>query len=391
MRASALKVAGLFAGIGGLERGLAEAGHETVFACEIDPQAQAVFRQQFACDLVSDVRNVRSLPQVDLLAAGFPCQDLSQAGEKVGIAGNNSGLVEEVFRLCRGAQAPSWVLLENVSYMLRLDKGRAMAHITASFEDLGFRWAYRVVDARGFGVPQRRQRVVFLASKVGEPETVLFADSAHDPSKLHDAVGPVNPSFLYGFYWTEGLRGLGWTRDAVPTIKGGSSLGIPSPPAIWNPRTNLIGTPSIRDAERLQGFPADWTAPADGESGPRNPRWRLVGNAVCVPMAAWIGHRLRDPGQPVVEPHAMPATGWPIAAAGTRGRRVAFEVSMRAMPHRRLNLKGFLQDPLRPLSGRASYGFLERAGRAKIHFPDGLLEALGEQVELSKRAGRAIG
>ena len=54
----------------------------------------------------------------------------------------------------------------------------------------------------------------------------------------------------------------GWAVDAVPTLKGGSTVGIPSPPAIWYPDDDYIGTPDIRDAERLQGFDAGWTAVA---------------------------------------------------------------------------------------------------------------------------------
>src|SRR5690606_19679397 len=96
-----------------------------------------------------------------------------------------------------------------------------------------------------------------------------------------------------GFYWTEGLRGLGWAVNAVPTLKGGSSIGIPSPPAIVLPDGRVV-TPDIRDAERLQGFPADWTKVAETVAR-RSARWRLVGNAVSVPAADWIGKRLLKP------------------------------------------------------------------------------------------------
>ncbi|TIT81008.1 MAG: DNA (cytosine-5-)-methyltransferase, partial [Mesorhizobium sp.] len=67
---------------------------------------------------------------------------------------------------------------------------------------------------------------------------------------------------------------------------------IPSPPAIWTVETGLFQTPGIEDAERLQGFPAGWTAAArDTNKGERG-RWRLVGNAVSVPVATWVGQRL---------------------------------------------------------------------------------------------------
>jgi DNA (cytosine-5)-methyltransferase 1 len=95
----ALRVAGLFAGIGGLELGFARAGHHAEFLCELDAAASAVLADRFPnVPLVGDVRDIERLPTVDLVAAGFPCQDLSQAGRTVGITGSQSGLVDEVFR-----------------------------------------------------------------------------------------------------------------------------------------------------------------------------------------------------------------------------------------------------------------------------------------------------
>src|SRR6185312_12963694 len=123
------KVAGLFAGIGGLERGLHRAGHQTVLLCENDPGAMAVLRMRFPdVKYHPDVTALGKLPRsTTLVAAGFPCQDLSQAGLTAGIGGSRSGLVEEVFRLIGEHRTP-WVLLENVPFMLQLGRGRAMAH-----------------------------------------------------------------------------------------------------------------------------------------------------------------------------------------------------------------------------------------------------------------------
>lgn len=141
------RIAGLFAGIGGLERGLHRAGHETHLLCENDPAAAAVLATQFpATSLHEDIRTLAKLPAgTTLVAAGFPCQDLSQAGRTAGISGTRSGLVEEVFRLIEQHRTP-WVLLENVPFMLQLGGGRAMDVIASAFEKLGYRWAYRVVD-----------------------------------------------------------------------------------------------------------------------------------------------------------------------------------------------------------------------------------------------------
>jgi len=154
-----LRVAGLFAGIGGVELGLSRAGHHSELLCEWEPTAQRVLRARFpSVDLRGDVRDLKSLPDVDLVTAGFPCQDLSQAGRTAGIRGERSGLVTEVFRLLDKTN-PRWLLLENVPFMLQLDAGEAMRYLTTALTDRGYRWAYRVVDTRAFGLPQRRRRV----------------------------------------------------------------------------------------------------------------------------------------------------------------------------------------------------------------------------------------
>jgi DNA (cytosine-5)-methyltransferase 1 len=84
-----------------------------------------------------------------------------------------------VFRLLDGAPArPRWLLLENVSFMLQLDRGEAMRWLTSALEERGYTWAYRVVDTRSFGLPQRRQRVLLLASQTEDPRPVLLNQDA---------------------------------------------------------------------------------------------------------------------------------------------------------------------------------------------------------------------
>ena len=156
-----MRVAGLFAGIGGLELGLHQAGHETVVFSECWSPAAAVLADRFAdVPNLGDVTAIKMLPpEVDLVTAGFPCQDLSQAGKTAGILGKKSSLVDHVFRLIDKSH-PKWVLLENVSFMLRLDGGSAMLRLVSAFEERGYLWAYRVVNSLSF-LPQRRERVFF--------------------------------------------------------------------------------------------------------------------------------------------------------------------------------------------------------------------------------------
>lgn len=391
---SAPTMVGLFAGIGGIERGLQFAGYESELLCEIDQRAQKVLSRRFkGVPIVSDVRDLRALPSVDLVAAGFPCQDLSQAGLKVGIDGEQSSLVGEIFRLFRSfprKNQPRWLFLENVPYMLHLDGGRAMAALTRELEDLGMTWAYRVVDSRAFGVPQRRQRIVLLASRTEDPREVLFADEQSEPPELNQ-LAPIDEDRAYGFYWTEGRRGIGWAADAVPTLKGGSKLGIPSPPAIWIPRTGSIGTPDLRDVERLQGFPINWTKPAEQKGRiAKGSRWTLTGNAVCVPVARWLGGRLLSP-RPFTKTSQPLSDGeiWPRAAWGRKGEVYRIEISAWPVRYKRRSLLEFLKFPLTPLSARATEGFYHRILNSRLKFNDLFLSAVANHLETMK-TGQAV-
>jgi DNA (cytosine-5)-methyltransferase 1 len=372
-----MRVAGLFAGVGGIELGLEQAGLTTSLLCEIDPRAQAVLRRRFpGVQIVQNVNAIERIPRdIDVLAAGFPCQDLSQAGRTNGIFGRRSGLIRNVLRLISKSR-PRWVLVENVPFLLRLDGGHGIAYLTGSLERLGYRWAYRIIDTRAFGLPHRRERVFLLASRVEYPAGYLLAGD--QPAAESVESSPV----AHGFYWTEGTRGLGWAVDAVPTIKGGSAVGIPSPPAIWFP-DGRFATPDIRDAERLQGFPANWTRPAENV-GRLSYRWTLVGNAVSVPIARWIGRRLLGGPGPVPESHTtelLRDSPWPRAAFGGPGMgRFAIELGSFPVRRSRRHLHEFLKfDPM-PLSQRAADGFRSRLERSSLSRPVAFDQALANYV-----------
>lgn len=367
-----MKTAGLFAGVGGLERGLAAAGHETALLCEIWDPARAVLQAKFPdVPLERDVTELRALPDdADLLVAGFPCQDLSQAGMTAGIKGRRSGLVDHIFRLLDQRPTP-WVVLENVSFMLSLDRGRAMDFLTREFEARGYRWAYRVVNSLAF-VPQRRERVLFVATRTDvDPADVVLVDE-HEPPRQATSLDRNS----HGFYWTEGVRGLGWAPEAIPTLKNGSTIGIPSPPAILMPDGAVV-TPDIRDAERLQGFPVGWTAAA-AEVGRASSRWSLVGNAVTTPVAAWLGERLARPGM-YDRGRDKPFNGlgrWPRAARFDGTTRIAVEIGAFPIWKARPPLSEFLKYPGKPLSIRATQGFLSRTERSSLRFVDGFQDRL---------------
>jgi DNA (cytosine-5)-methyltransferase 1 len=358
------RIVSLFSGIGGLEFGFHKLGRTPLLFCENDLAAQAVLGAHFPDVPIShDVSKLKRLPACDLLLAGFPCQDLSQAGGKAGIGGTRSGLVAHLFRLIATARPkPKWLVVENVPYMLSLEAGSAMKHLVSELEELGYMWAYRVVDARAFGTPQRRPRVIMVASRTEDPRQILFSGN-QDPGDIDGKPSDVDESAWYGFYWTEGSRGVGWAKEGVPPIKGGSTIGIASPPAIWIPERDFVGTITLNDAERLQGFAADWTAEVEQTPGlKKNARWRLVGNAVNTGMSTWLASRFENPtGYDGVSLLRITGDRWPKAAWGHKGK--AYTVSLSQWPAicRAQRLSKFLKDPLKPLSVRATSGFLKRA------------------------------
>lgn len=384
---SSRPVVSLFSGIGGIELGLGSQCFKPIMFCEALPEARHVLASHFpGVEVHSDVRVLANrstfrLPECWLVTAGFPCQDLSQCGLTKGIAGSNSGLVGCVFKLLeRRKTSPDWLLFENVPFMLRLNSGEAMRRVTESLEGLGFRWAYRVIDARAFGLPQRRERVILLASRKHSPEDILFGHS-------EDPMAPACESDdrPRGFYWTEGNRGLGWAVDSVPTLKAGSTIGIPSPPAIWLPAHDAVVTPTIEDAEAFQGLPRGWTSPASLLGTTGRCRWRLVGNAVPVPIADWVGSQLVNP------PGAIAGTtsqlrskdAWPLAAFGASGSR--FAVAVTTWPDRKA-WKGLAArfgptgDQLlsRPaLSRRATAGFYRRIKASGLRTDPRFIPSLG--------------
>lgn len=182
-----MKFGSLFAGIGGFDLGLERAGMTCKWQVEKDERCISVLERHFPdAPRHDDVRtfNAKDAIRVGLIVGGFPCQDLSVAGARRGLAGERSGLFFEFIRIV-SELAPRWVLIENVPGLLSSNQGRDMGAILGSLGHLGYGFAYRVLDAQYFGLAQRRKRV-FIVGCAGdarracqvlfEPES-MFRDS----------------------------------------------------------------------------------------------------------------------------------------------------------------------------------------------------------------------
>jgi len=382
----------LFSGIGGFDLGFESAGIKCDSVCEIDTSAQAVLRNHFpGAKLYDDVRKIgvktHGRRTVDLICGGFPCQDVSIAGRRAGLAGERSGLWFEFARIIDELE-PQWAVIENVPGLLSSHKGKDFAVIVQWLAERGYGVAWRVLDAQYFGVPQRRRRVFIVGSfGDGRAAEVLFEresgtgdtaprreagkDVAYslraNPSHSGDkGDGGVNTTLIPSRSVAQSLTssntqnngGGGITDRSTPTLiaavaqtltSGGNghrghqdgvnstllpvvmahgqanaeivSDGSPSlttnheAPILWEMQHaseayresggiapalqarmgtvgNNIPMVGVRrlmpvECERLQGFPDGWT---EGLSD--SVRYRLLGNAVAVPVAEWIGRRI---------------------------------------------------------------------------------------------------
>jgi DNA (cytosine-5)-methyltransferase 1 len=250
-----VNVGSLFSGIGGLDEGLRRAGHRHVFFCESDPYRRDVLRARFpGVPVYEDVREVDATSlgrgggavggggaradaerdgsplsvepvDVDLLCGGFPCQDLSVAGRRAGLDGARSGLFFEFARII-DALRPGWVLVENVPGLLSSNGGRDFGVVLGTLADLGYGVAWRVLDSRFFGVPQRRRRVFIVgAVAVGDPgaaaeragEVLAVGSRCQRHPATRGEAGPDVASPLGGSV------GKGRGHDGNPFDRGGHS------------------------------------------------------------------------------------------------------------------------------------------------------------------------
>jgi len=167
----------LFAGIGGLDLGLERAGMLCKWQGEIDGYCLKVLEKHWPnVRRYGDVRECgrQNLEPVDLICGGFPCQDVSVAGRRKGLAGSRSGLWFEFHRVLEELR-PRWVVIENVPGLLSSRQGRDFALILRGLAELGYLSAWRILDAQYFGVAQRRRRV-FIVGHLGDGRAaqVLF-------------------------------------------------------------------------------------------------------------------------------------------------------------------------------------------------------------------------
>ena len=175
----------LFAGVGGFDLAMERNGVKVVANVEIDKNCQAVLKDKFPnAKQFNDVTTVTGKdlidagfnPRTGIITGGFPCQDLSVAGKRAGLAGERSGLFWEIARLVEETQT-QWFVIENVPGLLTSNKGADFGIVLRTMVELGYSVSWRILDAQYFGVPQRRKRVFIVGKRsadISDSAEVLF-------------------------------------------------------------------------------------------------------------------------------------------------------------------------------------------------------------------------
>lgn len=359
-----MKVVSLFSGIGGIDLGLVNAGHEIILQVENNPHCIQVLKANFpATAIVFDIVTLQTLPlDTDIVVAGFPCQDVSTENQyRPGIEkGLRSGLVSHVFRLLKNKKVP-WVIFENVPGLLNWHWNQdppqqpGIAYITRELDQLGYRWAYRIVDLASFGIPHSRARVFIVASIHGDPRDILLSQNPRcqgqcskifqDESVECYECSSQQPSLPCPN--TTACIDLGEKRHPpylnilhCLTTANGRRTCIVRNMQDGDEDSNKICTMlDIRDAERLLGFPEGWTSScyplieSDKASSHKidykiqtQKRLSVLGNSCAVPMFFWIGQQLNEPyvskfllgslGEPFLKecPGSQDDSAWPRCA-----------------------------------------------------------------------------
>jgi len=337
-----MTVGSLFAGIGGIDLGLERAGMRTLWQVEIDATARRVLSRHWPdVERHADVRAVGrdSLALVDVIVGGFPCQDLSTAGQRRGFGGTRSVLYYEMTRIVDELRPP-YFLWENVPGLLSSRGRHDFAAVLAEMDRIGYMGGWRVLDARHFGLAQRRRRVFgcFARRDIGAlsaaeilalgasmrghpaPRREAGQDVAGTPGGGTPSGGPkpdtdamtLIPAIANALQERDAKGTDSDTKPGrlIPTFAFNSTQimrptdrsivgpGRPVPTLTQTGLMSVANSVGVRrltptECERLQGFPDGWTAAGgDGRLIADSARYRMLGNAVAVPVAEWIGRRM---------------------------------------------------------------------------------------------------
>ncbi|MGB2788942.1 MAG: DNA (cytosine-5-)-methyltransferase, partial [Dokdonella sp.] len=264
-----MKVISLFAGIGGFDLAFERAGCTVVAQVEIDPQCRAVLAEHWPnAAQFDDVRTYHAQRgAADIVVGGFPCQDLSTAGKRAGFGGVRSSLFFEMVKIiyeCR----PAYVVWENVPGLLSSSNGRDFASVLMALGNIGYYGAWTMLDARFFGVAQRRQRVfgVFALGDSGAGRSAQILSLAARMSRHFEPGEKAGEVVAYALAAGAGGSKFGSRRQGQDTLIAGSLTNRqPTSDASCANQNHIVF--ESRFARNGRGAPSEIVPPLKAQSG----------------------------------------------------------------------------------------------------------------------------
>jgi DNA (cytosine-5)-methyltransferase 1 len=276
-------------------------GWKAAWLSEIEPFANAVLAHRYpSTPNLGDVTKLKEREEyreskIDVLVGGTPCQSFSVNGFRKGLRDPRGKLA---LAYCEIAQEkrPRWVVWENVPGVLSSNKGRDFGAFLGALGECGYRLAYRVLDARYYGVPQRRRRV-FVVGHRGDYRAhhVLFDSEGGPWDAPPRQKEPETNSIAVKVPENLHVESNGDETAADCLLASGTGRNISAETVLID---EMLGVRRLMplEWERLQGFPDDYTlvpyrVPC-AELCPDTPRYKALGNSIAVPVLRWIGERI---------------------------------------------------------------------------------------------------
>lgn len=293
------RCADFFCGIGGFHIAAKNLGLNTVFACDIDPKVRCSYLANFGLDPKGDIAQIDEdkVPDHDLLFAGFPCQPFSIIGQRKGFADPRGSLFFQLLRFIY-AKSPKGIVLENVKQLTSLDHGRILERIKHELAVLGYAVDSRVLNALDFGLPQKRERTIIVATKPRVerfrwPESVVHIQPLaeileNNPDPKHFASERIqrkrkalHTASFSPAIWHENKGGNISSHAWSCALRAGASYNYLL--------VDGVRRLTSREQLRLQGFPDDFQIVcSDAETR------KQAGNAVPVPMVEAVIRRMLE-------------------------------------------------------------------------------------------------
>ena len=311
MRSTSLNMAGLFAGVGGIELGFKQAGFTPVLANEIDKYAGVTYSLNHSHPLIlRDIHELetREIPRIDVLTGGFPCQAFSVAGYRKGFKDPRGNVFWEIVRIL-DEKKPSIVFLENVKNLTGHDGGKTFEVVLNALDELGYHVSYKVMNAAEYTkVPQNRERIYIVGFRKKQDFSKFeFPKESHaslDLAEFIDFDSKVDDSFYYkDKYMSKELEKNITRRDTVyqwrrqyvrenksglcPTLTANMGTGGHNVPLVLTKYGIRKLTP--RECFNLMGFPKSFKLP-DGLANSQ--LYKQAGNAVVVPVIKRIATQI---------------------------------------------------------------------------------------------------